>query len=120
MAVGDAYVFPGFLTPVQTQLFFPKPPTTFLTCSCRGERRKFAEKKSRLNRGSNLLITKSIRFIDSSSLCSSLFQFYCRHHYIRSEESSSRNDCHNSFEINCLIGQGRDRASCSQDLYIPN
>ena len=53
MAVGDAYVFPGFLTPVPTQLFFPKPPTTFLTCFCRGERRKYAGKKVRLNRGSN-------------------------------------------------------------------
>ena len=53
MAVGDAYVFPGFLTPVLTQLFFPKQPTTFLTCFCRGERRKYAGKKSRLNRGSN-------------------------------------------------------------------
>ena len=53
MAVGDAYVFPGFLTPVLTQLFFPKPSTTFLTCYCRGERRKYAGKKSRLNRGSN-------------------------------------------------------------------
>ena len=53
MAVGDAYVFPGFLTPVLTQLFFPKPPTTFLTCLCRGERRKYAGKKSHLNRGSN-------------------------------------------------------------------
>ena len=53
MAVGDAYVFPGFLTPVLTQLSFPKPPTTFLTCFCRGERRKYAGKKSRLNRGSN-------------------------------------------------------------------
>ena len=53
MAVGDAYVFPGFLSPVLTQLFFPKPPTTFLTCFCRGERRKYAGKKSRLNRGSN-------------------------------------------------------------------
>ena len=53
MAVGDAYVFPGFLTPVLTQLFFPKPPTTFLTCFCRGERRKYAGKKNRLNRGSN-------------------------------------------------------------------
>ena len=53
MAVGDAYVFPGFLTPVLTQLFFPKPPTTFLTCFCRGERRKYAGKKSRLNLGSN-------------------------------------------------------------------
>ena len=53
MAVGDAYVFPGFLTPVLTQLFFPKPPTTFLICFCRGERRKYAGKKSRLIRGSN-------------------------------------------------------------------
>ena len=53
MAVGDAYVFPGFLTPVLTLLFFPKPPTTFLTCFCRGERRKYAGKKSRLNQGSN-------------------------------------------------------------------
>ena len=53
MVVGDAYVFPGFLTPVLTQLFFPKPPTTFFTCFCRGERRKYAGKKSRLNRGSN-------------------------------------------------------------------
>ena len=52
MAVGDAYVFPGFLTPVPT-LFFPKPPTTFLTCFCRGERRKYPGKKSRLNHGSN-------------------------------------------------------------------
>ena len=45
MAVGDAYVFPGFFTPVLTQLFLPKPPTTFLTCFCRGERRKHAGKK---------------------------------------------------------------------------
>ena len=27
--VGDAPVFPGFLTPVLTQLFFTKPPATF-------------------------------------------------------------------------------------------
>ena len=53
MAVGDAPVFPGFLTAVLTLLFFPKSPTTFLTCFCRGERRKYAGKKSRLNRGSN-------------------------------------------------------------------
>ena len=53
MAVGDARVFPGFLTPVLTQLFFPKPQTTFLTCFCRGERRKYAGKKVRFNRGSN-------------------------------------------------------------------
>ena len=49
MAVGDAHVFPGFLTPVLTQFFFPKPPTTFLICFCRGERRK----EVRLNLGSN-------------------------------------------------------------------
>ena len=53
MAVGDAYVYTGFLPPVLTELFIPKPPTTFLTCLCRGERRKYAGKKSRLNRGSN-------------------------------------------------------------------
>ena len=53
MAVGDAYVFPGFLSPVLTQLFFPNPPTTFLTCFCRGDRRKYAGMKSQLNRGSN-------------------------------------------------------------------
>ena len=53
MAVCDAYVFPGFLTPVLKQLFFPKPPTTFLTYFCRGERQKYVGKKSRVNRGSN-------------------------------------------------------------------
>ena len=53
MVVGDAYVFPGFLTPGLTYLFFPKPPTTFLTCFCRGERRKCTGKKSLLNLGSN-------------------------------------------------------------------
>ena len=45
IAVGDAHLFPGFLTPVLTQLFFPKPPTTFLSCFCRGERRKPPERK---------------------------------------------------------------------------
>ena len=35
MAVGDAHVFLGLLTPVLTQPFFPKPPITFLTCFCR-------------------------------------------------------------------------------------
>ena len=53
MAVGDAYVFPGLLKPLLTQLFFPRPLTTSLTCFCRGERRKYARKKSRLNQGSN-------------------------------------------------------------------
>ena len=36
MAVGHAYVFPSFPTPVLTQVFFPKPPTTIPTCFCRG------------------------------------------------------------------------------------
>ena len=53
MVVSDAHVFPGFLTPVLTQLFFSKPPTTFLTLFCRGERRKYAGKKVRINQGSN-------------------------------------------------------------------
>ena len=53
MAVGDSHVFPGFLTPALTQLFFPKPPTTFLTCFCRGETRKYTGKKVCLNQGAN-------------------------------------------------------------------
>ena len=70
MAVGDAYVFPGFPSPVLTQPFFPKPLNTFLTRFCRGERQKHAGKKVRLNRGSNseppgresdMLITKPPR-----------------------------------------------------------
>ena len=53
MAVGDAHVYPGFLKPVLTHFFFPKLPTIFLTCFCRGERRNYAEKKVSLNQGSN-------------------------------------------------------------------
>ena len=53
MAVGDAHVIPDSLTLVLTQIFFPKPPTTFPTCFCRGENKKYAGKKVRLNRGSN-------------------------------------------------------------------
>ena len=49
MAAGDAHVFPGLLTPVLPQLFFPKPPTSFLTCFCRGEGRKYARKKVKNN-----------------------------------------------------------------------
>ena len=53
MTVGGGPMFPGFLTPVLTQLLFPRPQTTFLTCFCRGDTRKYAQKKVRLNRGSN-------------------------------------------------------------------
>ena len=47
MTVPEANMFPGFLTPVPTQLFFPKPPTTFphALAEVRGENtleRKFA------------------------------------------------------------------------------
>ena len=48
MAVGDAHVFPGVLSPILT-----KPLTTFLTF-LRGERRTYAGKKVCLNRVSNL------------------------------------------------------------------
>ena len=53
MAVSDAHLFPGFLTPVLLQLFFQKPQTTFLTCFCRGEMQKYARKKVCLKWGSN-------------------------------------------------------------------
>ena len=53
MAIGDSHVFPDFLTAVLKQLFFPNPPTTFLTCFCRGEGRKYAKKKVCLHHGSN-------------------------------------------------------------------
>ena len=57
MTVGDAHVFPGFLTPVLTQLFFPKLPSTFLTCFCRGERRQKRGKESSPQMGINLTTT---------------------------------------------------------------
>ena len=54
MAVGHAHCVSWLShTSANTTLFFPKPPTTFLTCFCRGERRKYARKKVSLNRGSN-------------------------------------------------------------------
>ena len=52
-SVTHLYVFPGFLTPVLTQLFFPKPTGTSLTCFWGGERRKYVGKKVHLNQGSN-------------------------------------------------------------------
>ena len=80
MAVGDAYVFPGFLTPVLTKLFFPKPPTTFRTCFCRGERRKYARKKiaSTGNRTHNHQVISPTR----SSLSHASRAHFCRKKYI--------------------------------------
>ena len=56
------HVFPGFLTPGVTQLFFPKPPTTFLTCFYRGERQnKRKEKSSTGNQTKNLQVMSPTR-----------------------------------------------------------
>ena len=54
MAVGEAHVFSGSLTPVLTQLFFSKATDFFSHMLRRGKRRRYAKKKGRLNRGSNL------------------------------------------------------------------
>ena len=53
--VGDAHVCVSWLSHTSTNTnFFPaNPPTSFLTCFSRGERRKYAGKKFRLNRVSN-------------------------------------------------------------------
>ena len=53
MAVADVHVFPGFLTPVLTQLSFQSHRLLFSHAFSRGERRKYAGKKVRLNRVSN-------------------------------------------------------------------
>ena len=45
MAVGDAHVFPDFLTPVLTQLFFPNPWTTFSHASAEVRGENTPEKK---------------------------------------------------------------------------
>ena len=51
MAVGDGHVFPGFLTPVLTLLSFQSHRLLFSHAFSRGERRKYAGKKARLNQG---------------------------------------------------------------------
>ena len=48
MAVGDTCVSRLSHTSTNTN-FFPKPPTSFLTCFSRDERRKYAEEKFCLN-----------------------------------------------------------------------
>ena len=45
MVVGDAHVFPGFLTPVLIQLFFPKPPTLFSHASAEVRGKNTPERK---------------------------------------------------------------------------
>ena len=52
IAFGDAHVCLLSHTSTNT-VFFPKPPSTFLTCFSRGARRKYIGKKVRLNRVSN-------------------------------------------------------------------
>ena len=46
----NKHVFPGFLTPVLTQLSFQSHRLFFFTCFSRGERRKYTGKKVCLNR----------------------------------------------------------------------
>ena len=54
MAVGDGHVFPGFLAPVPTNFSVQSHRLLFSHASAAlSERRKYAGKKSRLNRGSN-------------------------------------------------------------------
>ena len=55
MAVGDAHVFPGFLTPVLKQLSFQSHRLHFshVSAEMNGENTPETEKKNRLNRVSN-------------------------------------------------------------------
>ena len=70
------HMFPGYLTPVLTQLFFPKPPTTFLTCFCRGGRQKYARKK-RVNCSlHNMHLSCFENIIEKEHLCISCFSSY--------------------------------------------
>ena len=87
MAVGDTHVFPGFLTPVLTQISFQSPSTTFFTCFSRGERRKYAGKTFRLNRVLNSQPPghESDMFTTKRGLCTDawidrLIQVYPRKH----------------------------------------
>ena len=53
MAVGDAHVFPGFLTLVLTQMYFQSHRLLFSYASVEGRGENTPEKKIRLNRLSN-------------------------------------------------------------------
>ena len=124
MAVGDAHVFPGFLTLVLTQLFFPKPPTTFLTCFYRGEGRKYAGKKSRLNRGSNsnppghefdTLTTESPGrgpWKDTLSLCRDCHQLKTWYLMLKQMDWEDRLCCNHRY---CL----RDETQSIEDYHVP-
>ena len=53
MAVGDAYVFPGFLTPVLTRISFQSHRLLFSHASAEVRGENTPERKSRLNQVSN-------------------------------------------------------------------
>ena len=53
MAVGDVFMFHGFLTPVLTQFSYQSHRLLFSHASAKARGEKYAGKKSRLNRGSN-------------------------------------------------------------------
>ena len=112
MAVGDAHVFPGFLTPVLTQLFLPKPPITFLTCFSRGESRevKIHQEENSHQQGIELTTTWSwVRHIhhgatwagpvrerekDSFKIQNSrtLYQILCLGHPLKSSRRDNSNE----------------------------
>ena len=54
MAVNDAHVFPGFLTPVLTELYFQRHKLLFSHASAEVEKQKYIRKKVCLNQVSNL------------------------------------------------------------------
>ena len=63
-AVGDTHVFPGFPHTSTNTNFFPKPPTTFLTCFNKGEsenspKRNFASTGSRTHNHQSMSPTRS-------------------------------------------------------------
>ena len=58
MAVDDAHVFPGFLTPVLTRLFYPKLPTTFSLSASAEVKAKIRQKEKSPKLGIRLATTK--------------------------------------------------------------
>ena len=115
MVLTYAHVFPGLLTPVLTQLFFPKLLTTFLTCFSRGQRRKYAGNKVRLNQGSN---------VNSTNQASNV----CRRTTSRSDNNNPRKNVNNNMTMQkksptciglskmeytkCIVCNAREKTLC--------
>ena len=80
MAVGDAYVFPGFLTPVLTLLFFQSHPLLFSHASAevRGENTPERKVASTWDRTHNHQVMSPTRspLSHPGGLCGKEFMFY--------------------------------------------